>query len=348
MCVVDKNEKTSIYCSENNLSSFLRYYILNSQIPKEIFWSKDYKELFIDNLKISEFNESKGNNRMWMMAENNNNGTNETPEEKILKMNVKKSSFFNGKTEHIPIELMGNNPQFAMYNNVPESNFEIIEDDKDGISFDNSFHNFHNKSLNMNSLNNIKSLNNTYYSADSSAKGLPEINVNGKTDNNVNNINISNNITNVTRGVSTARSVNSSFLDPLEIDPQVRVVKENMINNSLHNIYPQNYIQQLYHQNMKLQKQYLSMKRPNMSFNPGVFPNGEFVPNTKSQFDPNIPYNSGFTLVPNQALFNNNLEFQQGGFFPNQGMNIPFNYTQYYLNNNLIKHEENPADNNKD
>ena len=41
MCIVDKNDKTSIYSSENNISNFLSYYILNNQITKEVFWSKD-------------------------------------------------------------------------------------------------------------------------------------------------------------------------------------------------------------------------------------------------------------------------------------------------------------------
>jgi hypothetical protein len=44
MCIVDKNEKTTIYSSENNLSNFLSYYILNNQINKEIFWSKDVRK----------------------------------------------------------------------------------------------------------------------------------------------------------------------------------------------------------------------------------------------------------------------------------------------------------------
>jgi len=337
MCVVDKNEKTSIYCSENNLEAFLQYYILNSQIPKEIFWSKDYKELFIDNLKISEFNESKGNNRMWMMADNASVCS--ESEEKLIQSNknIKKSTFFHPKQD-IPLELLNhsNMGQQFLFNGENNSNFQIIEDDKDGISFDN-ISNFHNKSMMNSLLLNPKnmSMNNTYYSADSSHKGLPE-----------KNDTISNNVTNATNKVNNS-SVNSSMLDHLELDSGVqpsRMNSSNMLrdsmnlNSSLPNMYQNNYLSQLYHQNLlQQQKQLIGMKRQ------GLFPSGYntgdpnmYLPNSKSQFEHSFgnTLNSLNIPMPNQGMYpdfgNTSVPSIHNNF-----NNVPFNYTNYYLGTHI-------------
>jgi len=59
MCIVDKNEKTTLYSSEDNIKNFISSYLLKQTIAKNIILNNDYKELFIEGMKGHDYDESK-------------------------------------------------------------------------------------------------------------------------------------------------------------------------------------------------------------------------------------------------------------------------------------------------
>ena len=102
MCIVDKNEKTSLYSSESNLPAFSSHYLFESHINKEIFCTKDviylliqYKNLFVENLKTFESSNYKFTNNNVSFKESLSDC--ENAQEKVQKGNEFKKSALNKK-----------------------------------------------------------------------------------------------------------------------------------------------------------------------------------------------------------------------------------------------------------
>jgi hypothetical protein len=59
LCIVDKNEKVLIFSSETDVRNFAQRYMTHPENARELYNHPDYKEIFENDAKLSEYSELK-------------------------------------------------------------------------------------------------------------------------------------------------------------------------------------------------------------------------------------------------------------------------------------------------
>src|SRR4051812_27230757 len=57
--IVDKNDKVMIFSSENEITPLLNKYMLTHASAREVYTHDDYKEIFEENARLSEYSDYK-------------------------------------------------------------------------------------------------------------------------------------------------------------------------------------------------------------------------------------------------------------------------------------------------
>lgn len=105
--IVDKNEKVMIFSSEKEITALLTHYMYNYELAREVYTHDDYKEIFEENARLSEYSDYKGKNSD-KEDDFSDDFKSDGSDARSKKKTKKKSKFFNDKS-NASIELANKN-----------------------------------------------------------------------------------------------------------------------------------------------------------------------------------------------------------------------------------------------
>lgn len=106
LCIVDKNEKVMIFSSETNINNFIQTYLTHPEKAREVYNHPDYKEIFENEARLSEYSELKNKYNTENEYESDPFSEDGSLKKKITKeeaLGVRKSRFYKEEkcVEHI-------------------------------------------------------------------------------------------------------------------------------------------------------------------------------------------------------------------------------------------------------